>query len=278
MRALNTINGYQADSDFFVFEEYAEFDPAEVLAVMRNRRLGVMFRGAVAPAAREALSERFWRSLRTRRREDAPSYFLGSYSYDKSAGDYLDESAAAAPCIAEVLGPPPASPWHWFRSTMADELQRHGVSLRTAEMDGRPACAALIRSWDADGEFSLRPHEDMAQCTDPRQAGFEVQRVTEYQICAVNMCLANGEGGRLVIWNIRPDSASRKRLGMEFTGYPYPVPALAEFAELRVVVRPGDVYVFNGSYVHAVEANQGTRTNLTFFMGFRDAQTVVTWT
>jgi hypothetical protein len=275
---MNTITGYQPDAAYFRFAEYAEFDPARVLEVLQNRLLGVMFRGVIGSAARQAVSQRFWDSQRTRRREDAPSYFLGSYSYDKSASAYLDESAQVAPSVAAVLGTGDGSPWHWFRSRVADELRRQGMCLRTAAMDGRQACPALIRSWDAAGEFSLRPHEDMAQCLDPRQAGFEVQRVAKYEICAVNICLANGTGGRLVIWNIQPDSACRKRLGMEFTGYPYPVPALAEFSERRIDVRPGDLYVFNGSHVHAVEANQGTRTNLTFFMGFRDAQTVITWT
>lgn len=170
------------------------------------------------------------------------------------------------------------SPWVWFNDIVRDRMRRDGVDLRVAEMNGQKACPALIRSWDAEGAFALYPHEDMSQCRDPRQTGFEIQRVTEHNVCAVNMCLANGEGGRLVIWNVRPDEATRERLGVKYTGFPYPSSGLTEFKELRLDVRAGDIYVFNGAYVHAVEVSFGVRANLSFFIGILDEKTVVTWT
>ena len=45
-------------------------------------------------------------------------------------------------------------------------------------------------------------------------------------------------------------------------------------------MRTGDVYVFNGAHVHAVEPNtteQQTRTTLAAMMAFKDDKTVVTW-
>jgi hypothetical protein len=272
------IDGYRADKSYFKFAERTEFDPADVLAVLRNEYLGVIFRSVISADIRTKLTQRFWDEPKTRRREDAPAYFLGAYSFDKSIGTYLDESADVHPSVAAVLDAEASSPLVWFRDAVAGELRPEGISLRAAELDGRKACLALMRSWDADGAFSLSPHEDLAQCLDPRQAGFEAQHVPNYEVCAVNMCLANDGGGRLVLWNVRPDDASRKRLGIEFTGFPYPVADLAGFDELRVDVHAGDVYVFNGAYVHAVEANQGKRTNIAFFMGFRNSRTVLTWT
>src|SRR5258705_1847824 len=102
-------------------------------------------------------------------------------------------------------------PWHLFRAAVAGELAESGASLRLAEMDGTAACPALIRAWNKEGEFALEPHEDEAQCRDPRQAGFEVQRVLDYEVCAVNMCIEHERGGRLVLWNVRPDDDTRRR-------------------------------------------------------------------
>lgn len=272
------IDGYQADKSYFRFAERSEFDPADVMAVLRNEYLGVIFRSVISVDIRSELCQRFWDNRKTSRREDVPAYFLGTYSFNKSIDTYLAESADVRSSVAAVLDGEASSPLAWFRSELAGELSPQGILLRPAELGGQNACLALMRSWDADGVFSLSPHEDLAQCLDPRLAGFEAQCVANYEVCAVNMCLANDYGGRLMLWNVRPDDATRKRLGIEFSGFPYPVADLAGFDELRIDIHAGDVYVFNGAYVHAVEANRGRRTNIAFFMGFRDARTVLTWT
>ncbi|MCK9930309.1 hypothetical protein MXD62_24620 [Frankia sp. Mgl5] len=47
-----------------------------------------------------------------------------------------------------------------------------------------------------------------------------------------------------------------------------------------IKINAGDVYVFNGAHVHAVEPNTDdtqSRTTLGAMMGFIDDHTVVTW-
>ncbi len=271
------VAGFQADPEFFRLEERTEFDPGLVLEVLHGRRLGVMFRGVIPAEAQKESVARFWSSPARRHREGEPSHYIGSYHWNKSTGTYLAETARITADVREVLDVP-GSPWHSFRSGLAAELARHGAVLRIAEHEGAEACPALVRAWDKEGSFALEPHEDEAQCADPRQAGFEIQGVRDHEVCAVNMCVENEAGGRLVIWNIRPDGESRRRLGIEHTGFSYPADALAGFDELRIEVGPGDVYVFNGAYVHAVDASTGNRTNLSFLMGFIDDRTVVSWT
>jgi hypothetical protein len=271
------MSGRQADPEFFRFEERGELDYGLVLDVLHGRRLGVIFRDVIPPAARKELTDRFWASPARQHREGEPSHYVGAYHWNKSADTYLREAAEAAEHVQEVIDAP-GSPWHTFRQGVNEALRPEGASLRIAEMDGRSACAALIRAWDKEGDFSLDPHEDEAQCKDPRQAGFEVQRVLEHDICAVNMCTEHTAGGRLVMWNIRPDDATRHALGIEVTGLPYTAEALADFEELRLDIREGDVYAFNGAFVHAVDANTGNRTTVSFIMGFTDARTVVSWT
>jgi hypothetical protein len=271
------VTGTVANESYFHFEERQGFSPDEVIEVLNGKYLGVIYRNVVDPQIAASLLQGFWRSPAARRRPDAPSYFLGAYHFDKSVEDYLAESAAVNPSVESLVNTPD-SPWVWFRTAVADRLRRDGVQLRVAEMATQKACLALIRSWDAEGEFALYPHEDMSQCQDPRQAGFEIQDVVNHEICAVNMCLANGSGGRLVIWNMRPDEATRERLQIRYTGFSYPPAELAGVSNLRVDIGAGDIYVFNGAYIHAVERTQGLRATISFFIGHLDERTVATWT
>jgi hypothetical protein len=271
------VTGATAPESYFRLEERHGFSPEEVIDVLHGKYLGVIYRDAVDPQVSTSMLQEFWQSQATRRRADAPSYFLGTYHFNKSVEAYLTESAEINPSV-ERLVHLPGSPWKSFRDTVDARLRRDGTELRVAQMADQKACLALFRSWDAEGEFALYPHEDMSQCQDPRQAGFEIQRVVNHEVCAVNICLTNGPGGRLVIWNIRPDDATKERLGIKHTGFSYPPSELADIEELRVEIRAGDIYVFNGAYVHAVEPTQGLRANISFFIGRLDDQTVATWT
>jgi hypothetical protein len=271
------VTGTMAAKSYFRFEERNGFSPEEVIDVLHGKYLGVIYRDAVDPQVAASMLQEFCRSEAAKRRADAPSYILGTYHFNKPVETYLAESAEVNPSVERVVGLP-GSPWKWFRDMVDARLRRDGTELRVAKMADQKACLALFRSWDAEGEFALYPHEDMSQCQDPRQAGFEIQQVVDHEICAVNICLTNGRGGRLVMWNIRPDEATKERLGIRYTGFSYPPAELTGLDELRINIRSGDIYVFNGAYVHAVEATQGLRTNISFFIGRLDDQTVATWT
>ncbi|OZM71761.1 hypothetical protein CFN78_18190 [Amycolatopsis antarctica] len=271
------LSGYRGDAGYFRFEERTEFDPELVLDVLRGRRLGVIFRGVIPAKAQRAITDRFWASPARRHRPGEPSHYVGSYHWNKSVETYLAESEAVRVDVENVLDVPD-SPWASFRDGVSTALARHGATLRVARMHGTSAGPALIRAWTGAGAFSLAPHDDAAQCKDPRQAGFEIQRTLEHEVCAVNMCVEHEQGGRLVIWNIRPDDPSRDELGLRDTGFGYPADVLAGFDEIRLDIRQGDVYVFNGAHVHAVDATEGNRTNVSCLIGFTDDRTVVTWT
>jgi hypothetical protein len=271
------VTGVRMDQQFFHFDEYREFDPDPVLDVLQGRRLGVIFRGVIPPGVREEMTSRFWNSPELTRRPGEPSYHVGSYHWNKPIETYLAETRKVTPHVMDVLDVDD-SPWHGFRSRLNERLAHDGASLRLAQMDGEQACPALVRAWNKEGEFALEPHEDEAQCHDPRQAGFEVQRVLRYEVCAANMCIEHEAGGRLVLWNLRPDDQSRRRLGLEHTGFSYPPEALRDHERMNIEIRPGDVYVFNGRHVHAVDATIGNRTAVSFLLGFIDDRTVVTWT
>ncbi|MFE2098647.1 MULTISPECIES: hypothetical protein [unclassified Streptomyces] len=275
------LTGFSGDPDYFRFKEYRTFDPRAVVDVLRGRSAGVVFRGAVDPEICAELSARFWDSDdREKRTAVAPSYYLGTYHFHKTTEEYLDESERTTPALEEVLGIE-RDPLTEFYDGLAGALAPQGVTVRRAEHGGRQACRGLLRSWHAAGEYTLDPHEDSSQCAHPGQADFEIQRVLDHQICALNICLENGDGGRLALWNIQPDEASKRRLGLEHTGSPYPMDTLDGIECQWLEINAGDIYVFNGAHIHAVEPNTSAgsrRTTLAGIFGFVDRDTVVSWT
>lgn len=275
------LTGWSGEAEYFAFREYQEFRPEAVIDVLRGTSAGVVFRGMVAPTLCAELSARFWASPdRLRRSTEAPSYYLGTYHYHKTTAEYLEESARTAAALDRVLDLP-GDPLTAFYQGLAEALAPEGVTVRQAEHDGRRACRALLRSWHGDGRYALDPHEDRSQCTEPRQADFEIQRVLDHRVTALNICLENGDGGRLLVWNIQPDDACKRRLGLHYTGSPYPPRMLEGIGRQEIDIHAGDVYVFNGSHVHAVEPNtsgDSRRTTLAGIFGFTDDSTVVSWT
>jgi hypothetical protein len=275
------LTGWSGSGDYFQFREYQGYVPAAVLDVLRGNVLGAVFRGVIGPAACAEVADRFWASPAGRQRGgEAPVRYLGAYHYHKGTQVYLDECAEVAAAIEEILRPG-NDPLAVFYGGLAESLDPAGITVRRAEYDGRQACRGVLRSWFGRGQFALDPHEDRGQCGVPQQADFEIQQVLQYRICAMNICLENGADGRLRIWNIQPDVDSKRRLGTEYSGSPYPVEPLESIESTWLRIGPGDIYVFNGSHVHAVEPSSGPdvrRTTLSGFLGFADDSTVVSWT
>lgn len=280
-REPGTLTGWSGDPDYFAFRYYDSFRPEAVLDVLHGRVAGVMFRGMVSAAACAELTARFWASpARRRRGVEAPGFYLGAYHYHKTTAAYLAESVAVATELDAVLAVP-GDPLGHFYAGLAGALAAEGARVRRASRGGRLACRALLRSWHGDGEFALAPHEDLAQCGEPKQADFEIQRVARYHVAALNICLENGPGGGLAYWNIQPDEQCKRALGLHYTGSPYPVHSVDGIELQSVDVRPGDVYVFNGAHVHAVRPCTDPttrRTTLAGILGFVDETDVVTWT
>jgi hypothetical protein len=278
-----TLTGWKGGPEYFRFVEHDSLEPAAVEDVLRKRVAGVIFRGVIDPRAAAQLVERFWESPARKRRGgevcESLGYYVGAYHYHKPTQQYLDESAEIARYMAEILDVP-NEPTRLFRESVAEHFAPKGIAFRLSEKDGKQGCPALIRHWNATGAFALQPHEDASQCRHPDQTDFEIQRALDYTVCAVNMCLENDEKGRLVFWNVIPDDESKNRLGLYYSGSPYPEETLDGIESLWVDVGGGDIYVFNGEHVHAVEASAkgGKRTTLAWNMGFCDDETVVSWT
>ncbi|WP_329314362.1 hypothetical protein [Streptomyces sp. NBC_01262] len=275
------LSGWAGDADYFVFREYDAYHPRAVVDVLQGKVAGVIFRNMVTQDTCAQLAARFWASpARKTRGSEAPGYYAGAYHYHKTTEDYLNESERTAAGLNELLDIP-ENPLTAFYCGLADALAEQNATVRLAQHGGRDACRGLLRSWHGQGQYALAPHDDISQCTEPKQADFEIQRVADHHATALNICLENGGGGRLAYWNIQPDEACRHRLGLHYTGSPYPLETLEGIEVKWIDVNAGDVYVFNGSHVHAVEPNTDPslrRTTLAGLLGFIDDKTVVSWT
>jgi hypothetical protein len=71
---------------------------------------------------------------------------------------------------------------------------------------------------------------------------------------------------------------------VETTGIPYPVPLIERFGSIDVTIRPGDLYVFDGRFLHAVTGLDGVggatgqRATIAFLMAHLGADETIGWT
>jgi hypothetical protein len=275
------VTGKQYPPEYFRIVERAEFDPADVVRVLRGEIAGVIFRGAISAGTCEQVKKNFWANPMLRKRGDAvPAYYLGTYHYAKELELYLQEAEDTRAALGQVFQGA-ENFYARIMDAVAANLRAQGVTMRVAEHGGRHAGEFVMRSWSASGKFALAAHDDGAQLTARKQAGFEIQRVLAHPLTAVNLCLENGEGGELVYWNLEPDNATRRALGVEETGHPYAAELLTDFPHIDLAIRTGDAYFFNGKLVHGVRAQanpEAFRSTISLLMGFLDPQTVIYWT
>ena len=273
-------SGVVRSLESFEFLESARFDPRDVVRVLHGDAVGCVFRGVINPdvCRRIALNFRNHPGLR-RRDDDVPAYFLGTYHYRKPLARYLHEAAVFRDTMHQVFDGCD-NVFQSVMSSVASVLVNDDIALRVAAHEGGAACEFVMRSWSGVGQFSLEPHDDGAQLMDAEQRGFEIQRVAAGPVVAFNLCVENPGAGELHYWNIVPDDSTRVRLGLQETGYPYPLEALEGIDRLIVPIHAGDVYFFDGRHIHAVAAQDsatGYRSTISGLMGFVDPRTVVYW-
>lgn len=275
------LGGTRFDKTSFRFVEAEKLDPSLIFDVLEGNLAGVVFRDLIPQSDRTKIAENFRRHPNLYKRgSDAPALYLGSYHYNKELDHYLSEAEHFDGLLNHLFEG--ASNWHEIMSSsLREALAPYGRTLRLARYEGREAARFVMREWTDAGEYALLPHEDEAQCRSPKQRGFEIQGAARNALAAVNMCLENGNAGRLHYWNIMPDDASRDALGLTYTGSPYPLDALDGIEKLVVEIRPGDVYCFNGKAIHAVESLAGShdrRSTISYLMAKLDSETVIQWT
>ena len=257
--------------------------PDSLRALLTGRLAGLHVRNGISEGQRAALLRRFWDSPGlTERGGGVQGYYVGAYHYGNPLDRYLKDVEASQADVAAVLGEedPVGLVVDAVRVAVADL----GARVRLAEHENRQAGRMRTVSWLTDGSNLLDPHEDTSQLRHPDLDGFEVQRSYERGVTAANVYLNMPPGGGYIrIWNIDPDEGSKRRFGVEHTGYYYPESSVAGVPFVDVVPQSGDLLFLNGRLVHAVigyegDAGRGAeRVSMNFLIGFIDQGTAVYW-
>ncbi|CDH04808.1 2OG-Fe(II)-dependent halogenase WelO5 family protein [Xenorhabdus bovienii] len=154
-----------------------------------------------------------------------------------------------------------------------------GIHFGPARLKGGYSSFISLRRWLDNGEMSLWPHDDYAQLSIAMQDNFEIAK-TRRDVVSFNACVEAAKGGGMLkVWNYKPNENTRRRLGVEGKGYPYPLELLENIEALEVKLNQGDVYFLNASYLHGVTSvSEGKRFSAGRFIGHIGDHKIVYWT
>ncbi|GAA1642460.1 hypothetical protein [Nocardia ninae] len=270
------------DDQFRLHRTDGDLDIACVLDVLHGKLAAYQVSGFLAESDCRTVTDNFWASMaRTPRygagADGVEAYIVGASHIDKTTAHYLDDverTEAAVRGLYKNADDPVAR----LRTLLADAGAVPGA--RPAAHGGRVAGSSKAVCWNNIDEYLLLPHDDLAQLSDPLQAGFEIQRIR--RVMAVNVYPhVPGHGGAVKIWNVIPDAETRARLEVTHSGYPYPPHLLADHASIEIRVAAGDLCVINGNLVHGVLGGDDTdrgRLLITCFTGLAETGELLFWT
>lgn len=216
-------------------------------------------------------------SDRQRRPDSVPGYILGATHYGKSPDDYFDQCAAAKGAIDQFFTHAP-DPMRMVHEAIAQSARR---PVRPSRFGQQQALHARIVEWlpnsTVENDFLLLPHEDYSQVNCDRNEQWELRHARA--IMAVNFyARASAGSGCLRIYDYIPDVATRDKLNLQGSGYPYPFDLLEDKSYVELAVETGDMAVINGRCIHAVTPSPSRRVVVNCFVTLTPEAEYVYWT
>jgi len=270
---------------FKTIENDRLFNVENLLKVFRNEIPIYIIRNMVERDVCLSIKDEFLHVIREsnggNRKTSVPVDQIGATQYTKSSLDYFDECRATSDNINRILmaveEDPSADPL--LESFLREELSKINITFRPSMYLDQKVNMFTIRQWRnaSDSNLSLLPHEDLSQLILVQEDEYEIAHVK--RVVASNLCVDNNTGGELVIWNYEPSTDLKRALGVEFSGYPYPMELLSDSESIVIEINPGDIYFINANLIHAVKEVKGNeRISAGRFMGFVSDDTIVYWT
>lgn len=248
------ISGCSHGASYFKFHKSNAIDLNKLHDVLNGKLLGTIFTASIPTEDCKVIASNFWNNKSVRERGDGvPAISIGAHHYKKELHEYFNQIDLAKTHIDDLFAGT-QNIVDSFINIVTTYFEKKNIIFRVARHNERDASRFVIRSCDSLSDFVILPHDDIAQCRTQQQKGFEVEKIPNYEMVAVNMCLENHNGGQLHIWNIQPDDETRARLNIEETGYPYPAYLVRDFDEMAIPINAGDIYCFNGRNIHAVKS------------------------
>lgn len=216
-------------------------------------------------------------SDRLRRPDSVPGYILGATHYGKSPDDYFNECARLKPVLEQFFQHAP-DPMRMVHDAIAHSTRQ---PVRPSRFGDQLALHARMVEWlpkpSMENDFLLLPHEDYSQVNCDRNENWELRHARN--ITAVNFYASALAGsGCLRIYDYIPDIATRDKLNLQGSGYPYPLDLLDGKSYVELAVETGDMAVINGRYMHAVTPSPARRVVVNCFLTLTPESEYVYWT
>lgn len=260
---------------FCAYESDNQPDNEVVMSVLLGLRPACIIRDALTQEQSAALANAYLDQSAQRRHDGVPAYEIGLGSYGLTPDDYFSRVPAARADMEAIYA---AAGVHL--PSMAQEILQAtvdpGVVVRPARHGGRAAMEFRATHFVDEGPLALKAHEDRGQ-TDGYEFG------AAHRVCGFNFYVLtpdDQEGAALRMWNIVPDARTKRALGVEKTGYPYPTELLADTPFIDIRPRAGDLLLFAADGVHAVTSSKAaSKARIVFqsFAGMIGSQ-IVRWT
>lgn len=271
------LNGIQfPQRRFSAYETEYQPDNEGVMSVLLGLRPACIIRNALPRDQCEALARAYLRQQAKRREDGVPAHEIGIGAYGLAPDEYftkVSETRADMEALYAAAG--------IHLPTLAQEILQGavdpGVVVRPARHGGRIAGDFRAMHFVDEGHLALKAHEDRAQTQ-----GYEFGLT--HRVCGFNFYVLTPEeyeeGAALRMWNIVPDGRTKRVLGVEKTGYPYPMDLLNDVPFIDIRPRTGDLLLFSADSLHAVTSWKGAsedRIVFQSFVGMLDGQ-IIRWT
>jgi hypothetical protein len=268
--------------DFHI--SHKEINPQKVDEVISGKLVGCLFRDCFSKKSCDTVLNNIKKqNIFTKQTNIDPHYLAaGTGHYQKKLEDYLKESKIQNSHLKNIF----EGTENFYNNmifTLKNYYLKKNIILRSAKHQNQESCKFIIRSFQNNHPYVIRPHDDLAQCCDKAQADFEIQKVKKSgDVIGLNLCLSNDFEGDLIIWQLNTKKSSNQQPSLESPGYNYPNSILKTLPKIKISIHPGDIYFLNANNIHAVASSDnnktGTRTAISNFLAKIDRHTIVTWT